>query len=145
MTVRVIIVAIAMITGVTGVIALASAFPRETQSPSLAAGAYEPCRTPAERMNAQCLGYVLGIYDTMQAVQASGGRLLGLRACPAPGIPDEELRDVVASFMTAHPESPRSSVPGQFAKALSDAFPCQPAASDDVSRRFRAMPAIDPG
>ena len=50
-----------MITGVTGVIALASAFPRETHPPSLAAGVYEPCRTPAERMNAQCLGYVLGI------------------------------------------------------------------------------------
>jgi hypothetical protein len=95
-------------------------------------------------MDAQCLGYILGVYDAMQAAQASGGRLLGFRACPAADISDEQLQDVVVRFTTAHPEARRSNTAGQFAKAFSDAFPCQPAVSDEISRRFRAMPALDP-
>jgi hypothetical protein len=140
MTVRIIVVAIAM---VTAVIALASAYPRAAQQPILPTGVYEPCRTRAQGLNAQCFGYVLGIYDAMQAAQANGGTLLGFRACPARGIQDDQLTDVVTRLVTAHTGSPRSSAAGQFAKALAEAFPCLPVTSDEVSRRFRAMPAVN--
>jgi hypothetical protein len=85
----------------------------------------------------------LGIYDAMQAAQANGGTLLGFRACPARGIQDDQLTDVVTRLVTAHTGSPRSSAAGQFAKALAEAFPCLPVTSDEVSRRFRAMPAVN--
>ena len=62
----------------------------------------------------------------------------------APGMMDEQARDVMIRFATSHPESRRYSAGRQIAEAFSNAFPCPPVVADDVSRRFRVRPAADP-
>jgi Rap1a immunity proteins len=121
------------------IVSLASAVRSESQE--LPVGFQERCRPSTLNVSAECFGYALGIYDAMHAVQMSGERLFGLRACAPPGMMDERVRELMIRFATTHPESQRYSAARQIGEAFSDAFPCPPVVADDITRRFRVRPA----
>jgi hypothetical protein len=75
-----------------------------------------------------CLGYILGIADSMQAVQARGGALIfDWRACLPSDATAAQLQKAVLDFLIVNPlPAQRTSASGLVAKALSDAFPCVP-------------------
>ena len=121
-----------LVTTVTSVAALLSVAPSAAQD--VTTGGYingerliTRCTSVDHLDGALCLAYILGVADSMQAAQASGGTLLfEWRTCPPPGTMAERLEDIVVRFLTAHPETQRSSASGLVAKALNDAFPCPP-------------------
>src|ERR1700722_5777580 len=74
------------------IVSLASAVRSESQE--LPVGFQERCRPSTLNVSAECLGYALGIYDAMHAVQMSE-RLFGLRACAPSGMMDERVRELM--------------------------------------------------
>src|SRR5271166_5042842 len=84
-----------------------------------------PVCKPAHTDRSLCLGYIIGVSDSMQGAQATGASLLfGWRACPPLDTTPDRLQNSVVSFLIAHPETRQSSASNLVVKALSDAFPC---------------------
>ena len=69
----------------------------------------EACTSVVQRDNALCVGYVVGVSDAMQAVQATGGALFGWQACLPPSTTTDQVTEVAVRFLIAHPEARQSS------------------------------------
>jgi Rap1a immunity proteins len=68
-----------------------------------------------------CMGYILGIADTL----AAGGRIGNFRACITGGVSIGQLADTVTHFLTTSRDIKHGGASTLIASALSDAFPCK--------------------
>ena len=68
-----------------------------------------------------CVGYVLGIYDSL--VLAGIGDPV-LRICPPIGVSNEQNRDIVRKYLRDNPEKRHKGAHYLVAVALLSAFPC---------------------
>lgn len=68
---------------------------------------------------ARCMGYIMGVADTMSADNSVNG----FRAKFTVGITVQQITDVVLKFLREHPEDRHYSANGLVAQALSEAFP----------------------
>jgi hypothetical protein len=82
-----------------------------------------------------CVGYVEGVADAIDVVNALNAHGMTLGACPfggegvrveqGAGVRVEQVRDVVVQWLTAHPELRHLSAAEQALWALATAFPCK--------------------
>ena len=90
---------------------------------------YKSCAGSMTGDREYCLGYVLGVTDAMELAIASGTPIGGWDTCiptGSAGATAAQARDVVKSYLVAHPEGRRSSAASQAIIALAEAFPCKP-------------------
>jgi hypothetical protein len=90
------------------------------------------CEDNAEPRGA-CIGYVVGIADLLMLFTYKGvtladadgnGMTAGFNWCRPAGVTNEQLADVVASYLRDHPEKRHLSALSQVVPALRDTFPC---------------------
>ena len=68
-----------------------------------------------------CMGYIIGIADTL----AAGGQVGNSRACIKAGVSIGQLVDTVTHFLTTTHDIQRGSANTLVASVLADAFPCK--------------------
>jgi hypothetical protein len=76
----------------------------------------------------QCLGYVLGVYDSAPILDAAAEKRQwdgGWTACVPEGVEAGQLTAVVKKWLRAHPEKWHVHASGLVARAFEDAFPCR--------------------
>lgn len=85
---------------------------------------YEDCRSENYFNRGYCGGYVTGIVDTIEAMQASG--VLPANAlCIPEGVTKGQLADVVERFLADRPERRHHEAGSLVPEALAAAFPCR--------------------
>ena len=84
---------------------------------------HEDCRASNYFNRGYCGGYVVGIVDTIESLQARG-----VLPADALCIPDDvtkgQLVDVVGKYLADHPERRNAEAGGLVPEALGKAFPC---------------------
>ena len=76
----------------------------------------------------QCLGYVLGVYDSAPILDAAAEKRQwdgGWTACVPEGVEAGQLTAVVKKWLRAHPEKWHVHASGLVARAFQEAFPCR--------------------
>ncbi len=85
---------------------------------------YEDCRSENYFNRGYCGGYVTGIVDTIEAMQASG--LLPARAlCVPEGATKGQLTDTVTRYLSENPARRHLDAGSLVPEALKLAFPCR--------------------
>lgn len=85
---------------------------------------YEDCRSENYFNRGYCGGYVIGIVDTIEAMQES--RLLPADAlCIPEGVTKGQLADVVTRYLADHPAQRHDEAGNLVPEALKRAFPCR--------------------
>ena len=83
---------------------------------------YDTC-TGNETLQMHCIGYVAGVTDAMGLAK---GNLNGWMACIPEGVTAEQLREVVKEMLVEHPETRHQFAAYLVARAVAEAFPCNP-------------------
>jgi Rap1a immunity proteins len=68
-----------------------------------------------------CNGYVAGVVDTLGVFDAIGVTKI---TCVEPNVSNEQVKQVVVQYLTAHPETRHLGAAGEVVQALQKAFPC---------------------
>jgi hypothetical protein len=76
---------------------------------------YTLCSTGNRSLQDLCVGYLMGVIDTLPESTA----------CPPEGITLTQVRDVVETFLRDHPEKREERATGLVAAAVQAAFPCR--------------------
>lgn len=83
---------------------------------------YSRCKKGPENVEfAYCVGYIVGVIDTMDLAQGDKSEIL----CLPPGVKIGQARDVVEKYLTDHPERRHLPSARLVAEAISKAFPCR--------------------
>jgi len=84
------------------------------------------CSDRREFLQGYCEGYVMGVADALMAVKAMKENGWAIpSACIPQHVKTEQVRDVVAQYLTAHPEKRHEAAAGHALVALQAAFPCK--------------------
>jgi hypothetical protein len=86
---------------------------------------YEDCRSGNYFNRGYCGGYVTGIVDTIEALQARGVLPASALCIPAESTKGQ-LTDVVLKYLEQNPERRHLEAGSLVPEALSHAFPCTP-------------------
>jgi hypothetical protein len=78
------------------------------------------CSDRSANSQSFCNGYLAGVADALSVVNTMGVKT----ACLQLNIPNEQVKDVVMQYITAHPEKRDLAAAGQGLMALQAAFPC---------------------
>jgi hypothetical protein len=79
---------------------------------------HDLCKTGASSNPAACTSYIVGAID---AINADGTHL-----CLPAGVIAEQMRDVVARWLSDHPERRQEAAAGLVSAAVQSVFPCPP-------------------
>jgi hypothetical protein len=77
---------------------------------------FEACASNQSASRITCLGYVLGVADTLGATG---------NACIPPGITEDQTKDLVIKYLRDHPESRHLGAASQIGISLMATFPCK--------------------
>ena len=69
-----------------------------------------------------CNGYVAGVADTIEAMNSWG---VTTTVCLQEHVSNEQIKDIVTQYLTAHPETRHLGAAGLVVHALHNAFPCK--------------------
>jgi hypothetical protein len=78
------------------------------------------CSNRSANSQSFCNGYLAGVADALSVVNTMGVKT----ACLQLNIANEQVKDIVMQYLTAHPEKRDLAAAGQGLMALQAAFPC---------------------
>ena len=104
-------------------LALALAVPAQAEYVS-GAEILDRCLNPRSSAEATCLGYVVGVADSVVAYEAEADPILKRLCIPAAATP-AQLLNVVRKHLAAYPEQHGSPAQMLVFNALLKAFPCR--------------------
>lgn len=83
------------------------------------------CRSHRQQDQTTCLGFVMGMTDAVTVATAYGGACGTFRVCRPAQVTDEQARDVIVTYLDAHPTARNStSAVALAARALAAVWPC---------------------
>jgi hypothetical protein len=85
---------------------------------------YEDCASANYFNRGYCAGYIVGIVDTVESMQA-GGVLPKSALCIPEGVTKGQLTDVVGKFLAENPVLRNQDAGSLVPQAINAAFPCK--------------------
>jgi hypothetical protein len=79
------------------------------------------CSDRSANSQSFCNGYLAGVADALGVFNAMG---VGKIACLQPNTPNDQVKDIVVQYLTAHPEKRDLDAAGEALIALQAAYPC---------------------
>jgi Ssp1 endopeptidase immunity protein Rap1a len=79
------------------------------------------CSDRSANSQSFCNGYLAGVADALSVFNTMG---VGKVACLQPNTANEQVKDIVIQYLTAHPEKQDLAAAGEGLMALQAAFPC---------------------
>jgi len=79
------------------------------------------CSAGVATSQSLCNGYVAGVVDTVGVFQAIGVTKI---TCVELNVTNEQVKQIVVQYLTAHPETRHLGAAGEVVQALQKAFPC---------------------
>ena len=77
---------------------------------------YQDCSSGMETPISTCLGYLMGVYDSLSALNL---------ACPPADVSSTQLKDIVMDYLRSHPETRHESGAIQAGLAVEQTFRCK--------------------
>ena len=85
----------------------------------------EACNSPADSGNVTwCLGYIAGVYDTIDNLFLTAGSANAEKVCLPDGVKMGQLEDTVKPWLHGHPEKRHLDASFLIFQALTEKFPC---------------------
>jgi len=87
-------------------------------------GLYAECTSGNSADQADCLGYITGVYDGIALMQDVDNKHL---ICIPQGVIRGQIKDIAIAYLRDHPATRQESAAPIVANALLAAYPCSPA------------------